>query len=173
MTVPDEDFSHLLGELKASADVLNQELDAVPEIIAGVERQLQKLALTLEAWLEDHPLRTHELSVSASNVAPNIETQLGYAPRTLGAQVEWRLQLRDAEYSPRLAPSGDYHERELMRIQRRVNLVDASREDRLSALGQLPTLIRHLIAATKERTDTIRTAKHLLDELENRKQDSE
>ena len=158
-----DDFARQLGELKETAEALNRELDSVNQILEGVEKQLQELNVATEMWLEDSPLRTQELSVSASNVAPNIEVQLGYAPRKVGARVEWRLQLREVEYAPRLTSSGDYHERELMRVHKTANLVDASREDCMQALSQLSTLIERLTEATRKRIQTIRDAKKFLE----------
>ena len=77
-----DNFARQLGELKETAEALNRELDSVNQILEGVEKQLQELSVATEMWLEDSPLRTQELSVSASNVAPNIEVQL---PAGLGS----------------------------------------------------------------------------------------
>ena len=156
------DISQLMSELKESAEALNEESQSVQSIIQEVEGQLCELALEMELWLEDSPMSTRELSVSASNVAPHIEVQLGFARHTVGSQSEWKLQLREAEYVLQTNVT-EGPDRKLMRVLSRKNLHNAPREELIAAVAKLPALIQCFTSATRDRIEVIRGARKLLE----------
>lgn len=154
------DFAGLLGELKQSGEAFKREAESLNDTLTGVERSLRDLALDVEVWLEDNPLRIQELSVSASIVAPHIEVQIGFAPSSHGG---WRLQLRKAEYAHHMDIADD-PQRRLMRVLEQMPLIDASKDDRTAALQHLGALIRAMTKATNRRTEALRQGRKLADD---------
>ena len=153
------DFADLLGELRESGETLKRESETLSETLEGVESSLRELAIGVEVWLEDSPLRIQELSVSASAVAPHIEVQLGFAPSSRGGG-GWRLQLRKAEYAHHMDIADD-PQRRLMRILEQVPLNEAPKDDRVAALQHLGALIRTMTQATRNRTEVLKQARDL------------
>ncbi|MFQ5655472.1 MAG: hypothetical protein ACE5GW_12175, partial [Planctomycetota bacterium] len=75
----EEEMSRLFAEFSESAEALKKESGSLQEVIAGFEAKLREVGLPIEVWLEERPIQSRELSVSASSVAPTMELQLGYA----------------------------------------------------------------------------------------------
>ncbi|MEE8143467.1 MAG: hypothetical protein V3T77_10245 [Planctomycetota bacterium] len=157
-----EDLSRLLEGLSESAQALRKEAESVGQVIDSVQTRLNGMNLGVEVWLEDQPLRTRELSVSASNVAPRIEVQLGFAPLWMHGKEQWCLQLREAEYGPQ-AISGEGEQFKLSRIHKQQALSECSKPDQVAALSILPALIQKLTTATQEQMRTLRDSKKLLE----------
>ena len=155
------EFSELLNQLAASAEELKQEAESIDTVIDGVEARLRSLNLGIELWIEDQPLQANELSVSASNVAPLVEVQLGFGQLAALGREDWCLQLREAEYTPQ-PNAADGAGVGLSRILRQEKLSKCPREDRVAALGILPRLIQQLTSETEERSRLIRETKELL-----------
>ena len=157
----DANLSRLLRELDASAEALAREFENIDPVFDEVERRLQAMPLDVDGWVEDRPLSTRELSVSASSVAPRVVEQVGFGRLHPRPDAERQLLVRQAEYGPdpNAEPGDDYSLRRVLGSQR---LADASREVRVAALSLLPQLIQRLTDVTRARTESIRQARSLM-----------
>lgn len=156
------EIPELLERLAATAASLHQEATPLDDILQAVEARLASFQLGLEVWVEDQPLSVRELSVSASPVAPKVETQLGFAPVGRAPSGKWQLQVREAEYAPAINQELD-DEWGLMRVLRQESLHKRPREERIAALRAVPALIEGITAATQQRIGWIQDAKQWLD----------
>lgn len=157
----EKEIGRLLDRLSESAEVLHGEAQSIDMILEGIEERVRGLGLALEVWLE-RPLRSRDLSVSASSVAPRVDTQLGFAPAGRGREEKWQLQVREAEFTPHTDAEGE-DAWELTRILSQKTADRCTREERTEILEWIPALLEQLDAATRRRIDTIRGSRRLIE----------
>jgi hypothetical protein len=162
----ESDLSRQLSALREVAKHLNEKSDEVATLIAQFQTTLRELNLGLEVWI---PLQSEESALvppfgSKQAIPVTTETALGYARGEDG----WALYVRRTAYratttpSP-LGPAALAQKGEVVKVNKWLKLLDASRSIRIAALDAFPKLLEALKTSAESAVQSIDNAKKFLD----------
>lgn len=159
----ESELSRQLSDLREVAKRLNDESDAITTLIAQFQGTLRELNLGLEVWI---PLQSEESAIvppfgSKQAISVTTETALGYARGEDG----WALYVKRTAYrsTAAAAPLGLVQKGEVVKANKWLKLLDASRSIRIAALDAFPKLLEALKASAESAVQSINNAKKFLD----------
>lgn len=143
-------MSDVFARLEKLSAQLNKKSDSVAEALTRLESKLATLRLGVEVWL-DKPLRKDPLTEDGE-AGETISTYLGYAK----VDGTWHIAVQnDFEFVTTGDPAGD----------RPKAIQQASREDRIKALQQIPELIKAIEARAEEELKKLESALDITENL--------
>jgi hypothetical protein len=159
----ESDLSRQLSDLREVAKRLNEESDSITALIAQFQGTLRDLNLGLEVWI---PLHSEEsvvvqpFGLKQQSIPVTTETSLGYARGEDG----WALYVKRAAYRSTTVTGllGLAQRGELVKANKWLKLVDASRSIRIAALDVFPKLLEALKTSAESAVQSINKAKQFL-----------